>query len=62
MAKAVESPCVDVCQLSGDVCIGCGRTTVEIRQWQRMKRPEKMAAVRNAALRLKKRKKSVTDC
>ncbi|MCH8553000.1 MAG: DUF1289 domain-containing protein [Natronospirillum sp.] len=61
MAKAIESPCVDVCKLSGDVCVGCGRTTVEIRQWQSMKRPEKMATVRNAALRLKKLKKSASD-
>lgn len=54
MAKEIESPCISVCKLSGDVCVGCGRTTSEIMQWQRMKRPEKMATVRNAAQRLKK--------
>ena len=27
-----ESPCVGICILEGDVCIGCGRTTEEIFQ------------------------------
>ncbi|MGL6249599.1 MAG: DUF1289 domain-containing protein, partial [Billgrantia desiderata] len=26
MAKKIESPCVSICQLKGDLCIGCGRT------------------------------------
>lgn len=60
MAKAIESPCISVCNLSGEVCVGCGRTTAEIRNWQRMKRPEKMATVRNASLRLKKLKKTAS--
>ncbi|HIL95725.1 MAG TPA: DUF1289 domain-containing protein [Pseudomonadales bacterium] len=31
----------------------CGRNREDIRKWKRMKRPEKMAAVQRAALRLK---------
>jgi predicted Fe-S protein YdhL (DUF1289 family) len=27
-----ESPCVGICILEGDVCIGCGRTSEEIFQ------------------------------
>lgn len=27
-----ESPCVGICILEGDVCIGCGRTGEEIYQ------------------------------
>ena len=53
MAKDIENPCIAVCQLSGDLCVSCGRTKADIRGWKRMKRPEKMAAVQRAALRLK---------
>lgn len=54
MAKKIESPCVSVCQLKGDLCIGCGRTMEEIRHWKAMKRPEKMKTVKRADERLKK--------
>ncbi|UYG04391.1 DUF1289 domain-containing protein [Halomonas sp. LR3S48] len=54
MAKKIESPCVSVCQLKGDLCIGCGRTVEEIGQWKAMKRPEKMKTVKRAEERLKK--------
>jgi uncharacterized protein len=53
MAKEIENPCIAVCQLSGDLCLSCGRSKAEIRQWKRMKRPEKMAAVQRASQRLK---------
>ena len=29
----VGSPCVKVCTLEGDMCIGCFRTQDEIREW-----------------------------
>ncbi|MFC3294432.1 DUF1289 domain-containing protein [Modicisalibacter luteus] len=54
MAKKIESPCVSICQLKGDLCIGCGRTMDEIRTWKTMKRPEKMKTVKRADERLKK--------
>ncbi|PMR70418.1 DUF1289 domain-containing protein [Halomonas heilongjiangensis] len=54
MAKKIESPCVSVCQLSGGLCTGCGRTVEEIRHWKAMKRPEKMKTVKRAEERLKK--------
>lgn len=53
MAKEIENPCISVCQISGDLCISCGRSKADIRQWKRMKRPEKMAAVVRATQRLK---------
>ncbi len=32
---AVESPCVNVCKLDAHrVCIGCGRSVAEIRDWK----------------------------
>jgi predicted Fe-S protein YdhL (DUF1289 family) len=58
MAKEIENPCISVCQLSGDLCVSCGRSKDDIRQWKRMKRPEKMAAVQRAKARLKGLKKS----
>ena len=32
----IESPCVKICKLKDDVCIGCGRTKDEIMRWTRM--------------------------
>jgi hypothetical protein len=32
----VESPCINVCKIENDVCIGCGRTLEEIAHWLEM--------------------------
>ena len=53
MAKNIENPCIAVCRLSGELCVSCGRTKDDIRKWKRMKRPEKMAAVQRASVRMK---------
>ncbi|WP_347900852.1 DUF1289 domain-containing protein [Pseudomonas purpurea] len=53
MAKDIENPCIAVCQLSADLCVSCGRTKDDIRKWKKMKRPEKMAAVQRASVRMK---------
>ncbi|PYY71306.1 DUF1289 domain-containing protein [Pseudomonas jessenii] len=58
MAKEIENPCISVCQLSGDLCVSCGRSKEDIRKWKSMKRPEKMAAVQRANVRLKGLKKT----
>lgn len=52
MAEDIENPCIAVCQLNSELCLSCGRTKEDIRKWKRMKRPEKMAAVQRATLRL----------
>ncbi|MBD8596445.1 DUF1289 domain-containing protein [Pseudomonas sp. CFBP 8772] len=57
MAKEIENPCIAVCQLRGDLCVSCGRTKDDIRKWKRMRRPEKMAAVQRASMRLKQFRK-----
>ena len=31
--KTIESPCIQICKLENDICIGCGRTQDEIRDW-----------------------------
>ena len=53
MAKDIDNPCISACKLSGELCVSCGRTREEIRNWRGMKRPEKMAAVQKATARLK---------
>lgn len=58
MAEEIENPCISVCQLNGDLCVSCGRSKEDIRKWKRMKRPEKMAAVQRASVRLKRLKKA----
>jgi predicted Fe-S protein YdhL (DUF1289 family) len=37
----VESPCINVCKIENDVCIGCGRTLEEIAHWSEMTDEEK---------------------
>jgi predicted Fe-S protein YdhL (DUF1289 family) len=32
----IESPCVKICKMENGVCIGCGRTQDEIREWVMM--------------------------
>ncbi|PRY66903.1 uncharacterized protein DUF1289 [Vreelandella songnenensis] len=54
MAKTVESPCISVCKLKGELCTGCGRSIEEIRRWTSMKRPEKLSALKRAEQRRKK--------
>ena len=29
----IKSPCVKICNLKNSICIGCGRTQYEIREW-----------------------------
>ncbi len=40
-----ESPCVGICILEGDVCIGCGRTSEEIYSFglEHMQREQEQA-------------------
>ena len=37
----VESPCINVCKIENDVCIGCGRTLEEIAHWTSMSNEER---------------------
>lgn len=38
MMMALSSPCLDLCKFDRrtDMCVGCFRTTDEIRQWRKM--------------------------
>ena len=35
LTSSVESPCIQVCTLSDNVCLGCYRTGEEVREWLR---------------------------
>ncbi|MBZ5488508.1 DUF1289 domain-containing protein [Halomonas aquamarina] len=55
MARKIESPCIGVCRLEGELCVGCGRNMEEISRWGAMKHPERKATRERAAKRLEKR-------
>ena len=40
-ANVVESPCINVCKIENDVCVGCGRTLEEIAHWSEMNDADK---------------------
>ncbi len=50
--NAVASPCIKVCRVHEDVCVGCGRSLWEIANWGRFTDEEKRAAIARAADRL----------
>jgi predicted Fe-S protein YdhL (DUF1289 family) len=58
VGKEIENPCISVCKFSGELCVGCGRNKDEIRQWKRMKKSERKAALKMAEQRLKSLKKA----
>ena len=37
MRKKIKSPCIDVCKLKNDDCVGCGRTSYQIRNWSKFR-------------------------
>ena len=43
----VVSPCINICTLQDDFCIGCGRSTLEITEWAKatMKRKKEILEV-----------------
>ncbi len=43
---AVSSPCIGVCRLDNDVCVGCGRTTAQITQWSQFTEAERRQIMR----------------
>ncbi len=49
----IHSPCIRCCTLnSQDVCVGCGRTLEEIKQWQNYSENEKTEKMLQAEKRL----------
>jgi len=46
------SPCIGVCLLEGDMCIGCGRTAHEITVWPIATESDQQQIIRLAGERL----------
>lgn len=38
----VKSPCVGICQMKNDVCLGCGRSREQISYWRNYTEQEKL--------------------
>ena len=38
----VKSPCIKVCKLQDNICIGCFRNIEEIKKWKRLTNKEKI--------------------
>lgn len=43
----MKSPCVKICKLQNDMCIGCFRTIDEIKNWRSMTNNEKQEVLEN---------------
>lgn len=41
----VDSPCIGVCSLKNNVCIGCSRTAEEIKNWLELSDDEKLKVI-----------------
>lgn len=52
MGDKVDNPCVDLCKLKDDICVGCGRSRDEINRWKKLKNKERKAVRQQAAERL----------
>ena len=37
----VESPCIGICELKDNICIGCNRTVEQITNWETMSDEQK---------------------
>ena len=42
----IESPCVKICKLIDNICVGCLRTSEEISQWAWMTHEERSAVIK----------------
>ena len=49
----IESPCISVCRMENEVCVGCGRTLEEVVEWYNFTDEQKQAVLN----RLEKKKK-----
>jgi predicted Fe-S protein YdhL (DUF1289 family) len=45
---SIPSPCIQVCQVENDICIGCGRSVDDIRAWIIMTAAEKTKSLQEA--------------
>jgi len=53
LGDKAKNPCISVCKLQGDICLGCGRSRDEMKSWKGMKNKERKQVNERAAERLK---------
>jgi len=53
LGDKAKNPCVSICKLKDDICIGCGRSRDEMKAWKGLKNKERKAVNEVAAERLK---------
>lgn len=53
LGDKAKNPCVSICKLKDDVCIGCGRSRDEMKAWKSMKNKERKVVNALAVGRLK---------
>lgn len=41
----IESPCISICRMENEVCVGCGRTLEEVVEWYNMTDKQKQAVL-----------------
>lgn len=47
----IPSPCINVCRMEGQLCLGCYRTLDEISGWSQMSRVEKQQVLQAVLVR-----------
>ncbi|WP_017939651.1 DUF1289 domain-containing protein [Zestomonas thermotolerans] len=47
-----QNPCIKVCEFKQDVCLGCGRSRQEIKEWKTLDKAERRTLLAIADLRL----------
>lgn len=52
MQLNTKSPCISVCKMISGICIGCGRTAMEISEWSTMSQVHRHSTNLRAAERL----------
>lgn len=57
MGDKAKNPCVGLCRVEDDICIGCGRSRDEMKAWKGLKNKERKAVNERAAERLKELRK-----
>lgn len=53
MGDKTKNPCISICKLKDDICIGCGRSREEMKAWKGMKNKERKMVNEMAVQRLK---------
>ena len=50
--SSTKVPCISICKVTDDICVGCGRSKREIRAWKKLDKVDKRTVLAEAELRL----------